>query len=108
MTKKIYFHIDFDAFFASVEEIIHPQYQNKPVVVCAHHENSVCCSANYLARSYGIKAGMPVFQIKKIAPKNTIYTISHLDLYDKISNEVFHYIKNNVSRKITIYSIDEC
>ena len=108
MLKKIYFHIDFDAFFASVEEILHPQYQNKPVVVCAMHENSVCCSANYLARSYGIKAGMPVFQIKKIAPKNTIYTVSHLDLYDEVSDEVFNYIRNNINRKITIYSIDEC
>ena len=105
---EIYFHLDFDAFFASVEEILHPQYQNHPLIVGGTSTKSVCCSANYLARSYGVKAGMPVFQIQKLVPKNTIYVNAHHQAYEEISKQVFKYIKYKFNRNIFIYSVDEC
>ncbi len=106
--KKIYLHIDFDAFFASVEENALSNYQQEPLIVCGILDNTVCCSANYIARQYGVKAGMPVFMIKKLVPKNTLYVQTRLDLYERISKEIFNYLKQKYSNEIIVYSVDEC
>lgn len=48
------------------------------------------------------------FRLKKVAIKNTIYTINNFYLYDEVSHQVFDYIKKNVCIKMTIYYTDEC
>ena len=64
--KKIIFHIDLDAFFATCEEIINPKLRNKAFVVSGRNKRSVISCASYPARKYGIKAGLPVYlEIKK-------------------------------------------
>ena len=65
--------IDFDYFYAQVEEIMNPDIRDKPVVVCVYSgrtENSgAVATSNYLARSIGIKflavVGFPAFQIEQ-------------------------------------------
>lgn len=104
----IYFHLDFDAFFASVEELYHPEANQKPIIVGGEGNAGVICAANYLAKSYGAKAGMPIFQAKKILPSNTLYLRPRHDLYSNISKKIFNYIKNNYCNDIYVYSIDEC
>ena len=60
-------HIDMNAFFASVEEVLNPELKNLPIAVGGRTSRaSVIASPNYIARKYGVKAGMPNFKAKKL------------------------------------------
>src|ERR671913_2505288 len=62
--KRIIFHIDFDYFFAQCEEIRNPSIKDIPVVICVFsgrtEYSGIVSTANYVARKYGIKAGIPI------------------------------------------------
>src|SRR5919198_997858 len=57
-------HVDFDYFFAQCEEIRQPEPHSKPVVVCVFSgrtkDSGVVSTANYVARKYGVKSGIPI------------------------------------------------
>jgi len=55
-------HVDMDAFFASVETLLHPEYRGKPLVVGADPKigRGVVSTCNYEARKYGIHSAMPI------------------------------------------------
>jgi DNA polymerase-4 len=57
-------HLDIDAFFASVEQLKNPRLRGKPVVV----GNGVIASCSYEARRYGLRAGMPLRQARRLCP----------------------------------------
>lgn len=61
---ETYVYIDMDAFFASIEELTHPEYKDKPFAV----GHKIICSANYIARSYGIRSAMPTYEALKLCP----------------------------------------
>ncbi|MDP6117832.1 MAG: DNA polymerase IV [Planctomycetota bacterium] len=62
--KPCTLHIDFDAFFASVEQLRNPQLQGRPVIV----GNGVIASCSYEARRFGCSAGMSLRQARKLCP----------------------------------------
>ncbi len=100
-------HIDINAFFASVEQIINPKLVDIPFAVGGRTSRSVVASANYIARSYGVKSGMPIFQAKKKC-KELIFIPAHFDLYDEYSNRFFNLIRTKFTNIIEVFSIDEC
>jgi DNA polymerase IV (DinB-like DNA polymerase) len=61
---RIIFHIDFDYFFAQCEEIRNQTLKTKPVCVCIFSDrggdSGAIATANYIARKYGVKSGMPI------------------------------------------------
>src|SRR5688572_5867434 len=57
-------HLDIDAFIASVEQLKNPRLRGKPVVV----GNGVIASCSYEARRYGLRAGMPLRQARRLCP----------------------------------------
>jgi DNA polymerase IV (DinB-like DNA polymerase) len=61
--------VDMDYFFAQCEELRNPAISSKPVVACVFsgrsEESGAVSTANYVARSYGVKSGMPIYLAKK-------------------------------------------
>jgi DNA polymerase IV (DinB-like DNA polymerase) len=64
VSERIIFHIDFDYFFAQCEEIRDQSLKTKPVCVCIFSDrggdSGAIATANYIARKFGVKSGMPI------------------------------------------------
>jgi DNA polymerase-4 len=70
--------LDFNAYFASVEQQIKPELRNKPVgVVPVMAETTCCIAASYEAKSYGVKTGTLVSEAKKLCPDIKFVEASH-------------------------------
>ena len=96
-------HLDGDAFFASCEEAIHPEYHGQPVVTGL--ERGIASSFNYLAKRRGVKRGMRLFEIKKICP-DAIIVASDYETYSLFSKRMFT-IMRRYTNLVEEYSIDE-
>jgi DNA polymerase-4 len=61
--------VDMDAFFASVEQAHHPHLRGKAVIVCGDpSRRGVVTAASYEARPFGVRAGMPLAEAKRLCP----------------------------------------
>ena len=61
-------HIDGDAFFASCEQALHPEYRGLPVIT--GKERGIVAAASYEAKALGISRGVPLWEVKKEAHTN--------------------------------------
>lgn len=87
MRKRRIIHVDMDAFFASVEELDNPSISGKPVIVGGHQtKRGVVSSANYLARTFGVKAAMPLWQAKQLCPHGVFLPV-RMHRYAEISRK---------------------
>ncbi|MDR0950479.1 MAG: DNA polymerase IV [Candidatus Ancillula sp.] len=87
MRKAHIAHIDINAFYASCEQLRHPEYRGKPVIV-GEGKRAVVSAASYEARKYGIHSAMPYFQAKKLCPDG-IYLKVDMKYYLAVSARVF-------------------
>lgn len=53
-------------FYVACELLDKPELRDKPCAVGG--DNSVLCTANYMARMYGVRSAMPTFIAKKLCP----------------------------------------
>jgi len=101
--------VDFDYFYAQVEEVLNPSLKGKPVVVCVFsgrfEDSGAVATANYEARKFGIKAGISIVEAKKILP-NAVYLPMRKEVYQQVSNRIMKLLRE-YSEKIEIASIDE-
>src|ERR1700760_4222307 len=60
-------HLDCDAFYAAIEKRDDPSLNDKPLIVGGETRGvvSTCC---YIARKYGVRSAMPMFQASKLCP----------------------------------------
>lgn len=105
--EKVYFHVDLDAFFASVEQKVHPEWKGKPVIVggLPGDRRAVVSTASYEARAYGVHSAMPLVTAVKLCP-NGIYTRGNMKLYQEISEQVME-IFTRYSPEVLQMSVDE-
>ena len=81
-------HIDMDAFFASVEQLDHPELRGKPLVVGGAARRGVVAAASYEARKYGIRSAMPMAEALRRFPKLLVVP-PRGERYAEISDQVF-------------------
>ena len=63
-------HIDLDAFFVSVEQVLNPDLKGKPVVAGGKPDRrGVVAAASYEARAFGLHAGMPLATASRLCPQ---------------------------------------
>lgn len=98
--------MDLDAFFASVEQLDHPEWRGKPVIVGGSAERrGVVSTASYEARVYGVHSAMPSFQAQRLCP-NAIWTHGHYARYREVSDQVMSIVQDETPL-VEQVSIDE-
>ncbi len=106
MDGSLVLHVDIDAFFASVEQVLDPALRGRPVVVGGGIEGrGVVASASYEARPYGLKAGMPIYKAKELCPHG-LFIAGHHEEYNRFSERVFEVLAA-LSPSVEQASLDE-
>lgn len=80
--------LDLDAFFASVEQLDHPEWRGRPVIVGGSAEHrGVVSTASYEARRYGVHSAMPSATARRLCP-DAIWTRGNFARYREVSRSV--------------------
>ena len=98
-------HVDMDAFFASIEQLDHPEYKGPPVIVGGLSSRGVVATCSYEARKFGVHSAMPISRAKKLCPDG-IYVYPRMDRYKEVSEQIFSIMKE-FTPHIEPLSIDE-
>lgn len=102
---EVFFHIDLDAFFASVEILDNPDYAGKPLIIGTPGPRHVASTCSYEARKYGVHSAMPMTTALKLCP-NAICVPGRMRRYSELSRRVMSIIRNFAPGFMQI-SIDE-
>lgn len=87
-------HVDMDAFFASVEQLHHPEWRGRPVIVgSGPHERGVVSTCSYEARRFGVRSAMPSRTAYERCPHG-IFVRPHMDLYAAVSARAFEVFEH--------------
>ncbi len=105
MANPCYFHVDMDAFYASIEQIDNPQLKGKPVIVGGTSTRGVVSACSYEARAYGVHSAMPIFQARKLCPEGSFLPV-RMSRYLEISSFIMEILRD-YSPTIQQISIDE-
>ena len=101
METRVVFHIDFDYFFAQCEEIRKPELKSKSVCVCVFSDrggdSGAIATANYNARKFGVKSGIPIIFAKKRLEdqKDAVFLPVDFDYYRSISERGMEIMEKN-------------
>ena len=87
-TGKAILLVDLDAFFASVEQLDHPAWRDKPVIVGGRADRrGVVSTCSYEARSYGVRSAMASATAERLCP-DAIWTTPRFERYHELSRAV--------------------
>lgn len=104
--QRTIFHIDLDAFFVTVEQVLDPSLAGKPVIVGGRPgSRGVVASASYEARAFGVHAAMPLMRARVLCPE-AVFLTGHYSKYREYS-DVFMSILSDYSPVIESGGLDE-
>ena len=92
--------LDFDYFFAQCEELRNPSLRDKPVVIGVYsgrtEDSGAVSTANYLARHYGVKSGIPLFLAKKrLENVDSVFLPVDYEYYEEISDRIMQVLNSH-------------
>ena len=93
MNKKIFIHVDMNAFFASIEQRDYPELEGKPIAVTNGKHGSCIITSSYEARAFGIKTGMRIRDGRNICP-HLVQRESRPKVYAATSARIMNVLKN--------------
>jgi DNA polymerase-4 len=104
VTASLILHVDADAFYASVEQVLDPALRGRAVIV-GGGDRGVVSSASYEARRCGVHSAMPIVQARRLCP-NAVFLEPNFRAYKEFSMRMF-VIMRNYSPDVEVTSIDE-
>ncbi len=105
MSLKVLF-VDFNSFFASVEQELQPHLRGRPLgVVPVLCETTCCIAASYEAKRFGVKTGTPVHEARKMCPGIRIIE-ARPSLYVEFHHRLIEAV-DSCAPVISVLSIDE-
>jgi DNA polymerase-4 len=81
-------HVDMDAFYASVEQLDHPELRGKPLIVGGTSGRGVVAAASYEVRRFGVRSAMPIRRALSLCP-DAICVRPRMARYKEVSRQVF-------------------
>lgn len=85
-------HLDMDAFFAAIEQLDHPEWRGKPLVVGSPpDQRGVVSTASYEARVFGVHSAMPSRTAGRLCPHG-IFVPPRMERYEEVSGQVMAII----------------
>ena len=103
---RVIFHLDMDAFYASVEQRDAPELRGRPVIVGSPPtQRGVVCAASYEARTFGVRSAMPSVTAGRLCPKG-IFVRPRMEAYKQESREIMRLVAET-GAVVEQMSIDE-
>ena len=104
--KRTIIHADLDAFYASVEQLDHPELRGRPVVVGGSPDlRGVVAAASYEARRFGIHSAMPMREALRRCPE-AVRLPPRFDRYRDLSRQVMEIFRS-ITDLVEPLSLDE-
>lgn len=97
-------HMDCDAFYAAIEKRDDPSLNDKPLIV-GGEVRGVVSTACYIARTYGVRSAMPMFQAKKLCPHAVVLKPRH-SYYSQVARQIRGFMEE-LTPLVEPLSLDE-
>src|SRR5215831_14678683 len=97
-------HVDCDAFYATIEKRDDPNLRDKPVIV-GGGKRGVVAAACYVARTFGVRSAMPMFQARRLCP-DAVVIPPNMEKYVRVGREV-RRLMLELTPQVEPLSIDE-
>ncbi len=99
-------YIDFNSYFASVEQQLQPHLRGKPIaIVPVDTPTTSAIAASYEAKAFGITTGTPIYEARKKCP-DLICVLARHEAYVEFHNRIMIEINNHIP-VTAVCSIDE-
>src|SRR5436853_6106957 len=95
--RRVYGHVDMDAFYVAVELQGHPELRGKPVVVAGTGPRAVVTTASYEARKFGVFSATPAERARRLCPE-AAFLPPDFELYRARSRDVFAVLREHVEK----------
>lgn len=98
MQSRVIMLVDLDYFFAQCEELRNPTLKDKPLVVGVYsgrtEDSGAVSTANYIARKFGVKSGLPLYLAKKrLEGTEAVFLPVDNEFYEQISNKIMQTLR---------------